>query len=80
MTMPKDCSAAKFRDESHDSSSRAARRLPALERHSGAIDLWPIGGSSPLLEQLELDGEILLRVLPEVVNQFNAFGRELVDI
>ena len=38
-------------------------------------------GSAVLnLEQFELYGQILSRVLPEVVHQFHAFGRELVDV
>ena len=31
-------------------------------------------------KQLELDRQVLLRVLAEVVDHFNAFGRELIDV
>jgi hypothetical protein len=69
-----DRSTAQLRAEPHDSSSRSARCVPAIKRHSGAVDLWPIGRrESVWLEQLKLDSEILLRVLPEVVNQFHSF-------
>ena len=33
-----------------------------------------------LLKQLELDGQVLLRVLAEVVDHLHAFGREVVDV
>ena len=32
------------------------------------------------LEQLELDGQIFFRVLAEIVDEFDAFGGELVDV
>ena len=31
-------------------------------------------------EQLELDGQVFLRVLAEVVDEFDGFGGELVDV